>query len=117
MNNIHHWIQYLEETFYFNWTPGQLLQFYVEQFRDKNQAMLNLDYALMEMYSTGITGGPDLNSDRIIVEARKIGHSFFKHLEKLGCFSKEKLDYCFAKVIDNDTFLLWRPDESDVHSL
>lgn len=71
----------------------------------------------MEMYSTGIVSGPDLHSNRIITEARKIGWEFFKHLDKLGCFSSEKLDYCFAKVIDTDTFLLWRPDESDVHGI
>lgn len=91
-----------------------MLQFYVEQFRNRNDALLNLDYALMEMYTLSTGGGFDIQSEMMIVEARKIGLLFLKHLEKLGCFSKDRLEYCFAQVIDKDTFLLWRPDATDI---
>lgn len=115
MKNIHQWIQHLEETLYFNWTPSQLVQFFVEQFRDRNSALLNLDYALMDIYTSSRDGQFDNQSEYLVTEARKIGYLLLKHLEKLGCFSKERLDYCFAKEIDTDTFLLWRPDAADIH--
>lgn len=83
-------------------------------FRDRNDAVLNLDYALLDMYKSSIDGGFESQSEYMVAEARKIGIALLNHLEKIGCFTQNRLDYCFAKAIDKDTFLLWKPDATDI---
>ena len=90
-----------------------MLEFFINHFRERDSAILNLDYALLEMYKLSVDAGFESQSEYMVEEARKIGVSFLNHLEKIGCFSKNKLEYCFARVIDKDTFLLWRPDVTD----
>jgi hypothetical protein len=115
MKNTSQWIEHLEEVIHFDLNVSQLFQFFVEHFINREEALLSLDYALMEKYGDVRTLGDKYNtqSELVVNEARKIGLTFLHKLEKLGCFTGSRLDYSFAQVIDTDTLLLWKPDVSD----
>jgi len=105
---------YLQEAVNYDLSMSHLMEFFSEQFRSNSQALLNLDYSLMELYAErNLTGRIELTNDLIVNESRKLGLILLKFLEKLGCFQNDKLDYTFAQVLEKDTFMFWRPHAVD----
>lgn len=110
----HEWIEELQEVVNYEISINELMEFFITQFKNKEHAILNLDYALMEKY---IFAPPCLQQENSIIvnECRKLGIKLLDSLETLGCFKSNILNYCFGKVLSKDTFMLWRPDESDIY--
>jgi len=119
MKDTDQWISHLEEVIHFDLNVSELFQFYIEHFVNRQEALLSLDYALMERYGDVRKMGNtyDTQSELVVNEARRIGLLFLNKLEKIGCFTGSRLDYSFAKLIDKDTLLLWKPDVSDINRL
>ena len=110
------WFENLQETVKFDLCLPEMMEFYLTQFKKKHEAILNLEYSLMEMHSENSRCGTfDKESNIILNECQQLGVRLFNYLDKLGCFQNDNLSYCFATVLGKDTFMFWRPTSNDVY--
>lgn len=106
---IQEWSERLAETMFFDIPLEHLIQFLLASFKHQTNALMNLDYDLMDAYgyqfqeNTGLEGGVICN------EIRKLAIDFLRQLQNISVWRNNSLDYCFAKSIATDTFLLWKP--------
>lgn len=106
------WLDNLKETTQQDLCLKELMQFYLTQFRWQQAAVMNMEYSLMEMYNNY-----DLDESHfstILTECRNLGLKVLKHLESLGVYRYGQNDYCFARILQKDTFMFWRPSNVDV---
>lgn len=108
------WCNKLEEQTNFEMNMNEMFEFFLKQFHHKQQALLNMEYSLLDMCSSYSLEGS--RADIIVNECRVLGKLLLEKLERLGVFQNGINNYCFAKSLSQkDTFMLWRPSSADIH--
>jgi hypothetical protein len=118
LKGTHEWLRDVEDAVHFEIDIDELICFFLGQFKQKENALMNLEYSLLERYALGSFGSISQDngdtSKIILNKARNLGLKLLQHLEYLGFYLNNRLDYSFCRVISQDTFLLWRADNADV---
>jgi len=115
LKGTNQWLEHLQDVMCYELNTCELFQFFLNNFKRESEAIMIMEYSLLEMYgSKSISGRYDTQNEAIISECRKLGIRLYHHLCDLGCFINGHLHYCYCRAIGNDSFLMWRPDDSDV---
>lgn len=110
------WFDNLQGLVKYDLCLSEMMEFYLVQFQKRQEAILNLEYSLIEMYGeNNFSGILDRETSTILNETRKLGIKLLNYLDLLGCFQNDNLSYCFATVLAKDTFMFWRPTSNDIH--
>lgn len=108
------WREKLEEQTNFEMDMNEMFVFFLQQFHQRQQALMNMEYSLLDMCSGYSLEGS--RADVIVNECRVLGKLLLEKLERLGVFQNGINSYCFAKTLpQKDTFMFWRPTNADVH--
>ena len=115
IDGLEKWLDDLQNKANYEVNAGELLSFIISNFKNRQTALLNLDYSLIEIYAEQFGfDTKDMYCRFLISEYRKLGMHVLKQLDSLGCFLNDKMDYDFADLISGDSFILWKANKSDI---
>ena len=114
LSGFHDWIDRIQDTVQYDLNIDDLMSFFTLHFTQHSDAIMSLDYGLMEIHTENYLPCMAEQSALVLNECRKLGIRLLNYFEDLGCFQDNRLDYTFAKIIDKDTFMFWRPDKDDI---